>query len=237
MLEIKNLTLSFQDKSFKVLDNINLNLSRGEFCILIGSNGSGKSSLLKSIAQEYTLDHGTISTSKVSLVSQDINKGTICEMSCLENMVLSYMKNKGASFRLYSDYEYEMREKIKELGIGIENNIHAPLSHLSGGQRQMIATLMAFLSEPELLLLDEHTSALDPKIQKILMEYTLVNILRNGITTIMVTHKLEDAINYGNRLIMMHKGKIYQDFNEKQKNDLTIDQLFELFHECEVENV
>lgn len=237
MIELKGITVTFQDKSFKALDNLNLTLKQGEFCILIGSNGSGKSTLLKTISKEYILDEGQIITPRFSLVSQDINKGTITEMSCLENMVLSYIKYKGAGFNFYSKYEQKMIEIIKELGIGMENNIHKPLASLSGGQRQMIATLMAFISEPELLLLDEHTSALDPKIQKKLMEYTLVNILKNGVTTIMVTHKLEDAINYGNRLIMLHKGRIYKDYNEEEKRNLTIDELFQLFHECEVENV
>lgn len=234
MLKIMNATKSFAGDFEATLKGIDLTLSPGEFCIVIGSNGSGKSTLLRCVSGEYSLDKGSVSKHKISVVSQDINKGTVPEMTCLENMMLSSMQNRTASFNFYQQYELEVIAKLKELNMGLESYINKPLSSMSGGQRQMVATLMAINANPEVLLLDEHTSALDPKTQKLLMDYTVANILNNKITTMMVTHKLEDAVAYGDRLIMMHKGTIILDVKNKEKRSLNIDDLFKLFHDCEV---
>lgn len=234
MLKISNLSKSFAGNSNPTLSGIDLDLSLGDFCIVIGGNGCGKSTLLRCISQEYEIDSGSISKHNIASVVQDVSRGSIAEMTCLENMVLSYIKNRSASFTFYKKHEDEMKLKLKELGMGLESFINKPLSSLSGGQRQIIATLMAIISKPDILLLDEHTSALDPKTEKKLMEYTVAKILQENITTIMVTHKLEDAVKYGNRLIMLHKGKIILDVKGDDKYSLNVDDLFKLFYDCEV---
>ena len=236
MLNLKNIVKTFAGSFKPVLSNLNLHLSKGEFCIIIGSNGSGKSTLMKSISGEYAINSGEIILDKraiIANVTQDINKGTIPEMSLLENMVLSGLLGKNASFSFYKNKSSKIIEIAKELGIGLESYIDRPLKHLSGGQRQMIATLMAISSSPDLLLLDEHTSALDPKMQNLLMEYTAKAIEKNKITTLMITHKLDDAIRYGDRLIMLHQGKVVFDVRGKEKHSLKIDQLLALFHSYE----
>ena len=126
-----------------------------------------------------------------------------------------------------------MFQKIKDLEIGMEDYINKPLSSLSGGQRQMIATIMAVNSNPKILLLDEHTSALDPKIQQTLMRYTEKSISESNLTTLMITHKLEDAIRYGNRLIMMRGGEIALDVSRSGKSDLTVEELLKMFQSQE----
>ncbi len=239
MLIITNLTKHFKGNFAATLQGINLQLSAGEFCILVGDNGSGKSTLLSCISGEYQFDEGNINIDKrkVASVTQDINKGTIPEMTCLENMMLGKLRNKVPSLSLYHHHRDEIINTLKEIGGGLENYIDKPLINLSGGQRQMVATLMGIGLNPEVLLLDEHTCALDPKAQKFLMEYTVKAIARKGITTIMVTHKLEDAILYGDRLIMMHKGKIVLDAKGSDKNLLRVDDLFKLYHDYEVKHV
>lgn len=236
MLKINNIYKTFAGNCNPVLNGVSLELASGDFCVLIGSNGSGKSTLLKTIDGEYKQDQGEIVTDSNALiasVSQDINKGTIAEMSLLENMVLSGLLGKKASFAFYQKKIEEIKLLVQELGMGLEAYIDKPLSVLSGGQRQMIATLMAISSKPDILLLDEHTSALDPKTQDLLMKYTANAINKNKLTSIMITHKLNDALCYGNRLIMLHQGQIVFDVKNKEKAALTIDDLLSLFHQYE----
>ena len=235
MLELKKVKKSFPGKFEAVLKGVDLTLSPGEFCILIGSNGSGKSTLMRCVSGEYDIDSGTINSNNkvIASVTQEIAKGTIPEMTLLENITLSKLLDKSASFSFYKKHREEAISVVKELGIGLEKYIDQPLSSLSGGQRQMIATLMAIHSKPNVLLLDEHTSALDPKAQNLLMEYTVKNISKNKITTIMITHKLDDAIRYGDRIIMLHQGKIVFDIKGKEKQSLNVSQLLDLFHKYE----
>ena len=236
MLKLNKLIKSFAGKFDPVLKGIDLSLKSGEFCVIIGSNGSGKSTLMRCISGEYEVDKGTIETNKnavISSITQDINKGTIPEMTLLENISLSRIANKSASLKLYKQNKDKIISIIKDLNLGLESYIDQPLSALSGGQRQMIATLMAFSSSPEILLLDEHTSALDPKHQQLLMEYTANHIKQHNITSLMITHKLEDAVRYGNRLIMLHQGHIVLDLNEKEKQKLDANSLLKLFHQHE----
>lgn len=244
---LHNITKSFMGQIEPILKNISLELIPGEFCIVIGNNGSGKSTLLKSIAGEYSLDSGKIviddidislfSAAKrakfMSSVTQDLNKGTVSEMTLLENIALSLMRGKNADLSFYSKSAYEVRDIVQKLGIGLEQYLHFPLKNLSGGQRQMIATLMAICSKPKILPLDEHTSALDPKMQRELMQYIAYAIKTENITTIMVTHKLNDAICYGHRLIMLHKGCIVLDLKDNQKQSLKLEDLLKLFHQYE----
>lgn len=235
MLNLKNVTKSFSGSFSPVLKGIDLTLSDGEFCVVIGSNGSGKSTLMRVISGEYSIDSGNIDTGSkiIASVTQDVNKGTIPEMTLLENIVLSKLLAKSASFNFYKQQKEEIITIVKELGIGLERYIDEALSSLSGGQRQMIATLMAIHARPDILLLDEHTSALDPKAQNLLMKYTVESISKNKITTMMITHKLDDAIRYGDRLIMLHQGQIVLDISGKEKQALSVDKLLDLFHSYE----
>ena len=244
MLKLLNITKSFQGSFEPVFSNLDLHIKDGDFCCIIGSNGSGKSTLLGCISGEYNVDNGAvlingtdltnkIRTQFISSVSQDVNKGTVSEMTLLENIVLSIIRTKGAKLKLFSNYEKKAISQIQELNIGLENYIKSPMSSLSGGQRQIMATLMSIQSEPQILLLDEHTSALDPKMQDLLMRYTVEAILKRKITSLMITHKLDDAIKYGNRLIMLHKGKIILDVEGADKSALSIDELLKLFHKHE----
>ena len=232
MLEIKNIRKIFPGQYSPAINDISLKIEKGEFCIIIGSNGSGKSTFLKSILREYSIDSGEIITksAKIASVNQDINQGTIPEMTLLENMILGSSLEGKSNLSFYSKKREGIIEAVKTLNLGLENYIDQPLKNLSGGQRQMIATLMAINANPDILLLDEHTSALDPKTQSMLMEFTAQHINNKNITCLMITHKLDDAIRYGNRLIMIHKGQIVVDLNKKQKESLTIKQIFSLFH-------
>lgn len=247
MLEIRNLTKSFPLKSEPVLDSINFTLEKEEFCIILGSNGSGKSTLLKTIMGEYKQDKGKIilngkniskmpifkRASLISSVEQNISKGTIGEMSLLENMVLSYLRGKKPTTKLVGDYSLEMYKIIKDLGMGLEKYLYSPIEKLSGGQRQIIATVMAGMSGSKLLLLDEHTSALDPKSRIKLMKYSADKIASSKITTLMVTHDLHDALEYGDRLVIMSHGRIIEDFSAREKASLTKEYLMRIFQSAE----
>lgn len=244
MLRLYNIKKTFPGNFAPVLKGISLELKRGEFCVVIGSNGSGKSTLMRSILGEYIIDGGKIEINDIDVtkkdrsrfiacVTQDVNQGTIPEMTLLENMVLSQMRNKTDKFGFYGKKEKEIVAAIREIGMGLEQNINEPLKKLSGGQKQIIATLMAMSSKPQILLLDEHTSALDPKMQRVLMSYTAKSIAESKVTALMVTHKLDDAVMYGDRLIMMHQGEIVLDVRGDEKKALTVDELLTLFHKYE----
>lgn len=244
MLCLNNITKSFTEGLEPVLKNISFELNDGDFCIIIGSNGSGKSTLMKIISGEYKPDYGEVSIGSRNLnitdrnkliasVIQDVNKGTIPEMTLLENMVLAKITAQKPSFSFYKHREQEIIEEIKQAEINLETYIHTKLVNLSGGQRQMIATIMAITSLPSLLILDEHTSALDPKMQQHVMEYTAHNIKAKNLTAIMITHNLNDAIKYGNRLIMLHKGKKVLDLSGEEKSNLTTAELLSHFHKYE----
>ncbi len=242
MLRLENIYKSFPHHFEPILKGINLEIQEGEFCVILGSNGSGKSSLLKTITGEYALDSGKIFLASqeisswplykrakmISSVAQDITKGTVQEMTLLENMVLSSLRGKSGVLRFYHNKKDEMESLIQELGLGLEKYIMQPLHILSGGQRQSIATLMATLSDPLLLVLDEHTSALDPKTQSHLMEYTAQKVKNKKLTTLMVTHHLKDALRYGDRLIIMNRGEIVLDVKEGKEN-LCIDDLLQKY--------
>jgi putative ABC transport system ATP-binding protein len=232
MLTLTNIQKTYSGSTTATLKGINLTVNKGEFVIIIGGNGSGKSTLLKIISGEYAIDSGKMERSAlVATVTQDTNKGTIGELTVLENIVISLAHAKAAKFNFYKRKRAIVLLLLQTLGLDLEHYIDAPLKSLSGGQRQMIAMLMAICTQPQLLLLDEHTSALDPKTQKILMEYTATYIQKNSVTTMMITHKLEDAINYGNRLIMLNEGRIILDVKGEEKSALDPDSLLALFHQ------
>jgi putative ABC transport system ATP-binding protein len=229
MITINNLKKSFSGL-LPVLNDINLSFKQRDFCVIIGANGCGKSTLLKAISGEYKVDSGTIKIAgTVAQVVQDINLGIVPEMTLLENIALSQMKT--PKFALYSRYKEQVLVTIQGLNMGLEAYINQPLQTLSGGQRQVIATVMAINSGCDILLLDEHTSALDPKMQKILMDYTARQIAELGLTAIMITHKMEDVIKYGNRLVILNQGKVKLDIQENEKQMLKIEDLLALFHQ------
>jgi putative tryptophan/tyrosine transport system ATP-binding protein len=232
MINISKISKSFTGLFRPVINYIDLSLNCGDFCVLIGANGCGKSTLFKLISGEYKADSGDIKLEgKVTQVVQDVNFGTVPEMTLLENIALSEIK--AATLMFYNRYRDQVIQKLKELNIGLEEYIDQPLKMLSGGQRQMVATLMAINSDRQILLLDEHTSALDPSMQNILMEYTAQQIAARNLTTIMITHKMQDAIKYGNRLIMLHQGKVVLDLDKEQKEALNVQNLLSMFHKYE----
>lgn len=245
MLKIASLYKSFSTTFAPALNNINLEVASGEFCVIIGSNGSGKSTLLKTITGDYSCDSGKIILDEknitsaslyerskyISSVTQDINLGTIGEMTLLENMVLSFLRDKKDHFTSYQKHASYFLDILKTYSLGLEKYLHTSLGFLSGGQRQTIATLMAFLTKPRLLVLDEHTSALDPKAQSLLMGDTSRRIQAEKITTLMVTHDLKAALLYGDRLLMMHQGKIVLDMKKADKKDLDLKTLQALFYQ------
>ena len=244
VLNIRNINKRFHGQYAKVLDDFCLEIKEGDFCILLGNNGSGKSTLLKAISGDYTVDSGSINldnqeitqrslTSRsqlISMVVQDVTLGVVKEMSLLENIALSILRTTKGSFKLYNRHRDYIFTALKELNIGLEQYIDKPIGVLSGGQRQIIATVMSLIFEPRILLLDEHTSALDPKTHKILMDYTTKIIKEKNITTIMITHHLDDALKYGNRLIFLRNGKVLKDWRDNKKQTLEKDDLTKLFH-------
>lgn len=244
MLSLKGIVKSFQGAYEPVLKGVDLALKEGDFCVVLGGNGSGKSTLMRVISGEYQPDQGAIRLDgkivtrknrgqSVASVVQDVFKGTVSEMTILENIVLSQLRSKKSGLASYASYHPFAKEMLKALNIGLEERCHEKMGSLSGGQRQMIATLMAIQSKPKILLLDEHTSALDPKMQQIIMGYTAQEIEKQGLTSLMITHRLDDALRYGNRLIMLHKGRIVLDMDHAQKQELTLKGLLALFHHYE----
>jgi len=234
MLQLNNVIKSFPGVFEPILKGIDLHLEEGDFCVVIGSNGSGKSTLLRTVSGEITPDSGRVSRKGViSQVVQDVNKGTIPSMTLLENVALSQMRLKGPRFSFYNRYKNDVVEKIRSLNLGVEQHIDQPLGTLSGGQRQVIATLMALHSGGEILLLDEHTSALDPKMQVMLMEYTAQMVEQLHLTTMMITHNMEDAVKYGNRLIMLNRGRVVLDLRGQDKSKLEVKSLLAMFRQYE----
>ena len=244
MLELHNITKSFPQNTQPTLKDINLKVDEGEYCIILGSNGSGKSTLLKVISGEYQADSGDITLNgknvtkhslhirakEIGSVAQDINKGTIDEMTLLENISLSKMRGNSAKYKFFTNQTDEVVKDIKLLGLDLEKYVNTKISSLSGGQRQSIASLMAMSPRPKLLLLDEHTSALDPRSKEKIMSFTDSYIKNHNITTIMITHSIVEAINYGNRLIVMHHGVIAYDVRESEKSKLNEQAILDILH-------
>ncbi len=225
--------------------SLSLTLQKGDFCVVVGANGSGKTTLFKTLTGEITPLQGKITLNQreitslpthlrakhISSVIQDPLKGTVPEMTLLENLCLSLYRGEKASFANHKDKKAFLTQRVAALNLGLEHAMDKPLGILSGGQRQVIATLMATLTSPLLLLLDEHVSALDPKTQQSVMNLTKKIILKEKLTCMMITHHLPDAIEYGNRLIMLHQGRIVLDLNAQQKKALSVPKLLSYFHD------
>ena len=229
----------------RALQGLDLHIKPGEFVTVIGGNGAGKSTLMNSVSGAYTVDEGQIIIDGVDVthlpeykrakfigrVFQDPMMGTAATMQIEENMALALRRGKvrGLKPGITKKERTLFKEKLATLGLGLEDRMTAKVGLLSGGQRQALTLLMAALQEPKLLLLDEHTAALDPKTAAKVLEATQQIVEAHNLTTLMITHNMRDAINYGDRLIMMCDGRIVVDVSGEEKKNLTVPQLLELF--------
>lgn len=248
MLKLTNLEKTFNAGTInakKALNGLDLTLEKGEFVTVIGGNGAGKSTMLNAIAGTWRIDSGSIEIDGMDVTSmpdykraayigrvfQDPMKGTAADMEIAEN--LSIAARRGTRRRLVWGLPRRERESYKELlaelDLGLENRLSSKVGLLSGGQRQAVTLLMATLKEPKLLLLDEHTAALDPKTAAKVLEITERIVKEKNLTTLMITHNMKDAIRYGNRLIMMYEGRVIIDVSGEEKSKLTVEQLLEMF--------
>jgi len=247
MLTIQHLSHTFPGQPAPILHNLSLSLAEGDFCVIIGSNGSGKSTLLKTLLGEYIPQRGEIQLANknitalplyqranyISCVFQDVSRGSISEMTVAENLSLALMRTRQARYKPYKKHRLLFHSHLAQLKMGLENHLDTPCQALSGGQRQAVAFAMATLCPPQLLLLDEHCSALDPKSSAHIMTSTAAFIAQTRITTLMVTHNLQDALRYGNRLLMLHQGQIVCDVQSEEKQRLSLAHLLQLFHQHE----
>ncbi len=248
MLEIKNIFKTFNSGTVNekiALQDLSLHLKEGDFVTVIGGNGAGKSTMLNSIAGAYEVDEGSILIDGIDVthlpeykrakyigrVFQDPMMGTAATMQIEENLALAARRGSNRTLRsgITAAEREDYREKLKILGLGLEDRMTAKVGLLSGGQRQALTLLMATLRQPKILLLDEHTAALDPKTAAKVLEVTEKIVSANNLTTMMITHNMRDAIAYGNRLIMMYDGRIVVDVSGEEKKNLTVEQLLELF--------
>lgn len=248
MLDVKNIHKTFNAGTVNekiALDGVSLHLQEGDFVTVIGGNGAGKSTLLNAVAGVWTVDEGSITISGMDVthlpehkrakyigrVFQDPMMGTAATMQIEENMALAMRRGKARTLRTgISKAERERyRELLKTLDLGLEDRLTSKVGLLSGGQRQALTLLMATLQKPELLLLDEHTAALDPKTAAKVLETTEKVVQRDHLTTLMITHNMRDAIAHGNRLIMMYEGRIALDISGEDKKKLTVEDLLAKF--------
>lgn len=249
MLNIKSINKSFNKGTVNetsIFNNFNLDINKGDFITIVGSNGAGKSTLLNIISGALELDSGNIvlegkditnlkehkKSKFISRVFQDPTKGTSPSMTILENLSLSDNKdsNFGLSLGVNKKKIEEFKNHLSILNLGLEDKINTKVGMLSGGQRQALSLLMATLNTPKILLLDEHTAALDPKTSEVIINLTNSIVREKNITTIMITHNLNHAIEFGNRLLMMHMGENIIDIGKIEKRNLTKGDLIEEFN-------
>lgn len=253
MLEIKNLEVIFNQNTNNqktALDQLSLKLDEGDFVTVIGSNGAGKSTLLNCIAGAIESNNGSIHLNQqdityqkehqrakiIGRLFQDPLKGTAPSMTILENLELAYRRGGKKlniiqqlfSFGLHQE-EKKFTKLVAQFELGLENSMKNKVGLLSGGQRQALTLLMATINPPKLLLLDEHTAALDPKTANKVMQLTNNTILENKTTTIMITHNIEQALKYGNRMIVMSQGKIVMEFDQDEKNKMSVEDVIKIY--------
>ena len=248
MLDIQNIRKTFNAGTVnekRALNGVSLHLNEGDFVTVIGGNGAGKSTLLNAVAGVWPVDEGSITIGGVDVtrlpeykrakyigrVFQDPMMGTAATMQIEENLALAARRGKSRNLRsgIPKTEREEYREMLKILDLGLEDRMTTKVGLLSGGQRQALTLLMATLQKPQLLLLDEHTAALDPKTAAKVLDDTEKIVGRDNLTTLMITHNMRDAIAHGNRLIMMYEGRIVVDVSGEEKQKLTVEQLLELF--------
>ena len=251
MLDIKHLSKTFFPGTVnekKALTDVNLHMEPGDFITIIGGNGAGKSTLLNSIAGVFPIDGGEILIDGVDVsrmsehkraryigrVFQDPMMGTAAGMMIEENLAIASRRGRtpGLFWALKDSDRQQFREMLKELDLGLEDRLTTRVGLLSGGQRQALTLLMAAMSHPRLLLLDEHTAALDPKTAEKVLNMTKKVIERDHLTSLMITHNMRDALRFGNRLIMMNAGHIVVDVGAEEKAKLTIPDLLALFEKA-----
>lgn len=248
MLQIKNVYKTFNPGTInekKALRNLNLTLKDGDFVTVIGGNGAGKSTMLNMIAGVYPVDAGKILIDDIDVtrlpehkraaylgrVFQDPMMGTAADMWIEENLALAAGRGtkRGLHWAIRNKQREEFKELLKELDLGLENRLSTKVGLLSGGQRQALTLLMATMKRPKLLLLDEHTAALDPKTAAKVLELSQKLIREDGLTALMITHNMKDAIRIGNRLIMMREGRIIYDVSGEEKQGLKVADLLAKF--------
>lgn len=251
MLDITNVRKTFNKNTInekKALNGLDLHLNEGDFVTVIGGNGAGKSTMLNMIAGVYPIDSGRIEIDGINIsrkpeykrakyigrVFQDPMMGTAAGMEIQENMALAFRRGRGRglSWGILSKEKEFYQSGLKKLGLGLENRLTNKVGLLSGGQRQALTLLMATLKKPKLLLLDEHTAALDPKTAKKVLDITKEIVAEQNLTTLMITHNMKDAIQIGNRLIMMHEGRIIYDVAGEEKKRLDVEDLLKKFEEA-----
>ena len=254
MLELKNISKYYNPGSVNemcLFQDFNLTIRDHEFVSVVGSNGSGKTSLLNIICGSIGVDSGNIIVNgtditgkkdflrqrKIGRVYQDPSKGTCPSMNILENMSLA--DNKGKGYGLTKGVNKarieEYRESLKQLNLGLEDKLYTKVGALSGGQRQALALLMSTMTPIEFLILDEHTAALDPKTAEIIMELTDKIVREKKVTTIMVTHNLRYAVEYGDRILMMHQGNAVLDKAGEEKKAINTEEIMGIFNRISVE--
>lgn len=248
MIELKNIQLVFSEGTAAekhVLKDLSLSIQEGDFVTVIGTNGAGKSSLLNTIAGEYTPQDGQIlidendvtdqvtfeRSAHVARVFQDPLKGTCGDLTIAENLALAQYRGRtrGLSAALQAKNRAEYREILSQVGLGLESRLDTQMFLLSGGQRQAVSLLMSCLSPLKILLLDEHTSALDPKTAESIMAFTDKIIRKKGLTALMVTHSLHQALDFGNRTLMMHDGHVIMDIKNPERSKMTVSDLLKKF--------
>lgn len=250
ILEVKNIHKTFLAGTVNekhAICGVDLTLEDGDFVTVIGSNGAGKSTTLNAIAGTFPVDEGSIIVDGVDVtglpdfkrakyigrVFQDPMTGTAADMQVDENLALAEKRGqkRGFGWAVKSSQQSKYIDLLKELDLGLEDRLTSKVGLLSGGQRQAITLLMASLQQPKLLLLDEHTAALDPKTAKKVLDLTTKIVDENHLTALMVTHNMKDAITIGNRLIMMHEGRIIYDVKGEEKKNLSVEDLLEKFEQ------
>lgn len=251
MLELKHIHKTFNSGTVtekRAICDLSVTLNDGDFVTVIGGNGAGKSTMLNLIAGVYGVDEGAILLDGIDVtadpeykrakflgrVFQDPMMGTAGNMGIEENLAMAYRRGKkrGLGWGISKEERALYREKLSMLGLGLEDRLTSKVRLLSGGQRQAVTLLMATLQNPRLLLLDEHTAALDPKTAHKVLSITEKIVAENQLTTLMVTHNMKDAIRYGNRLIMMHEGKIIYDVAGEAKKQLQVADLLQKFEQA-----
>jgi len=249
VLKIRGISKKFKTINGEkiIFDGLDLDIKDGDFVTVIGSNGAGKSTLMNLVIGDIEAEDGKILLDSdditrvdahirakyISKVYQNPTFGTAPSMTIKENMAMAENKGKsfGLRFGLKKGAESRYKEILKTLGLGLENQLDTPVGLLSGGQRQCLSLIMTTMQKPKMLLLDEHTAALDPKTSIMIMEKTKEIVERDSLTTLMITHNLQDAIDYGNRLIMLHNKEIILDIRGEDKKSLTIEKLLKVFHD------